>query len=242
MGQAGNDTSWIPADKERDEIDSIDPHLRKYSADKVTADDFIKRYIDCEGQSPIIVRTSEGWLFDKATLLLSVLFLQGDPDLADKDIPHYDEPLLEKMMGNAGIQFESWLRAQLRSIGFNGPDEPVLVQYEYDILMVSEAQKTVLLVEAKYREVNPSSLTGANLVDQELLDDDSQLAQAQQQEKRLSFLLQNKGAFEEFLGPLPTWNSYEVRSYLVTKSPPLLSRYENTEILRASDFLESIAS
>ena len=52
--------------------------------------------------------------------------------------------------------------------------------------------------------------------------------------------LQNKGAFEEYLGPQQTWSDYEVRSYLVTKSPPIMSRYENTEILRASKFLDSV--
>ena len=238
---AGDGTCRIPAENEKEELDKIDAHLRKFSGGMVTAEDFVKKYIDCEWQSPAIIRTPEGWILDRTTILMFILYFQGEPSLSDKDMPRLNEPLLDKMRGRAGIEFEIWLRAQLRIGGFCGPDQPVIAHYEYDILMVSHTQKSVLLVEAKYRDVNPSSLTGANLVSQELLDDDSLLDHAKRQEQRLSFFLQNKGTFEEFLGPQRTWNTYAVRSYVVTKSPPLISRYENTTLLKASDFLISIA-
>ncbi len=70
------------------------------------------------------------------------------------------------------------------------------------------------MVEAKSRDVNPSSLTGAKLISQELLNDYSLLAHAQRQEQRLSFFVQNKSAFEELLGPLRAWTTYAVRSFI----------------------------
>jgi len=234
---SGDGTFRIPAEKENDEIQKMNAHLQKYSSGKVTAKDFVNRYIDCQDQTPVIVRTPEGWLLDKTTLLLFMLFLQGEPNLVRKNLLGTKEPLLTRMLGRAGREFEIWLRGQLRNKGFRGPHEPAKVHYEYDILMLSELRKTILLADAKYRDINPSSATGENLLSQELLDDNGLLAEAKRQEDRLSFFLQNKKSFEKFLGPLNVWASYKVRSYLVTKSVPLISRYGDTSIMTASDFL-----
>ena len=121
--------------------------------------------------------------------------------MVDKNIPRLSEPLLARMRKRAGHEFEVWLRAQLRNKGFRGPDEPVRVHFEYDILLISETEKTIVLADAKYRDVNPSSLTGENLLSQELLDDHALLAEAKHQEERLSFFLKHKSAFEKFLAP-----------------------------------------
>ena len=82
---------------------------------------------------------------------------------------------------------------------------------------------------------------GINGISQESLANDGIFAQAQVQEKRLSFFSDNPGRFEEFLGPRDGWGSYEVKSYLVTKSKPAISMYEKTTVLQASEFLNAIA-
>jgi hypothetical protein len=41
--------------------------------------------------------------------------------------------------------------------------------YEYDLIAVSEEKKTIIIADAKYRDMSPSSFTGANLIAQELL-------------------------------------------------------------------------
>lgn len=233
------ETGCIPADKEIDELNSLDPHLKKFSDGKVTAVDFVERFIDCKNQAPAIIRTPEGWLFDKTTLLLYMLYLQGDPGLVDKNIPRLVEPLLTRMQGRAGQQFEFWLREELCKNGFRGPSQPITIHYEYDILMVSETQRTIVLADAKYRDINQSSTTGANLLNQELLNDDALMDEAIHQEERLAFFLKNKSDFGKFLTPEQPWTAYQVRSYLVTKSSPLISKFGNTAILRAREFLAS---
>ncbi|MBI2170689.1 MAG: hypothetical protein HYU30_01490 [Chloroflexi bacterium] len=242
-GQCPDDeTCRIPADKEKDEVTKLDAHLRKFSGGKVTAADFVKRYIDCEEQAPVIVLTPEGWLFDKTTLLLFILYLQGEPRLVDKNTARLNEPLLDRMRGRAGCEFELWLRAQLRAEGFRGPDAPVKVRYEYDLLMISDAKNTIVLSDAKYRDVNPSSVTGENLLAQELLAHNGLLAEAKRQEDRLAFFIQNQGSFQKFLTPQHPWASYQVRSFLLTKFAPLISRYKNTAIVSAREFLTSLES
>ncbi len=233
-------TSMIRSKYEGDETEKLDIYLRQFSDRSVTSGDFIRRYVDCTEQSPIILRTPDGWLLDETTLLLFLLYLQGDPSLAGQSTPRLDEPVLTRLKGSAGQEFEKYLRLQLANRGYHGPTKPVKESYEYDILMVSHARESVLLVEAKYRDINPSSVTGTNLVSQEVLGKDAILDQAERQELRLGHFLGNKRSFEAHLGPLGKWEGYEVESFLVTKSPPVISRFANTRILRANEFFASL--
>ena len=233
-------THKIPAEREHDEIAKLDVHLKEYSAGGVTASDFVKRYIDCEEQVPVIVRSPEGWILDKTTLLLFILFLQGEPILVDKDTPGLRQPLLTRMQTRAGHEFEIWLRSVLKDQGFEGPDEPVKLTkagYEYDLLLLSHARRTVVLADAKYRDVAQSSLTGANLVKDVLLGDHGLLCESKHQDDRLAYFLKNKAQFAKFLGPEHTWTGYQVKSYVVTKSTPLISKYGNTIVVRSNEFL-----
>ena len=235
-------TCRIPADKKEDEIIQRNKELLEITGGMVTAEDFVEKYVHCLEQPPVLVDTSDGWVFDGASLLLHLLYLQGEPSLAGSSTPSLDEPLLNKMRGRAGVQFERWIREELKILDFSGPAAPIQVHYEYDVIGVSKTNKLVILAEAKFRDINPSSVTGINMVSHEFLGEDSVFAQAQRQEERLSFFLKNKDRFDEFLGPLHSWELYEVKSFLVTKSVPVISRYENTEVLVASDFLKAVSN
>ncbi len=169
-----------------------------------------------------------------------MIYLQGEPGLVDENITRLNEPLLQRMRERAGQEFEILLRGQLLSKGFSGPDQPVTARFEYDVLMISETERIIVLADAKYRDINPSSLTRENLVRQELLGDQAILAEARRQEARLSHFSENMDALRTFLTPQLSWTSYQMRSYLVTKSVPLISKYGETEILRASEFLASL--
>jgi len=161
----------------------MNENLLEISAVSQTAEDFVEKYVCCQDQSSVIINTSDGWLLDRATLLLQLLYLQGEPSLAGTSPPSLEEPLLDIMRGRAGYQFERWIRAQLRDLGFKGLDEPIQVQYEYDIILVSEANKLIILAEAKFRDINPSSATGISMISQEFLAGDGIFTQAQVQEK-----------------------------------------------------------
>ena len=234
-------TCRIPAEKVAAEKSQMNENLLKISAGSVTAQDFVMKYVYCEDQPPVIVETSDGWLVDRATLLLYLLFLQGEPGLAGNSTPSLEEPMLDKMRGRAGLQFERWIRAELKNLDYVGPDGPIQSKYEYDIMSLSESKKLIILAEAKFRDINPSSVTGINMISHEFLSEDSVFSQAQRQQERLSFFLEHKERFEQFLGPRNIWESFEVKSYLVTKSQPVISRFENTQVLMASDFLKSVS-
>jgi len=232
----------IPVEHEEDEIKRIDALLREITDETENADDFVKKYVYCEDQPPAIVKTSDGWLFDRDTLVMQLIYLQGETSLASNTPPNLEQPLLEKMKDKAGSQFEQWIRDELVKLGFKGPDEPIEQRYEYDVISVSHERSLIIIGEAKFRDINPSSVTGLRMIEQEFLEGDNVFTQAQRQEERLSFFLEHKERFEEFLGPRNVWESYEVKSYLVTKSQPPLSRYNNTVVMVASDFLKAVSN
>lgn len=68
-------------------------------------------------------------------------------------------------------KYESWLREEVRKRGYTGSESSVIEKYEYDIIAVSEEKKAIIMADAKYRDMAPSSFTGTSLIAQELLGD-----------------------------------------------------------------------
>ena len=141
------------------------------------------------------------------------------------------------MRGRAGQEFERWIRIGLRDVGFTCSDRPVEVRYEYDVIGINEVKKTIILADAKYRDINPSSLTSENLIRQELTADGALLDEAARQQDRLEYFRANPELFEEFIKPERAWREYAVLSFVVTKHVPLISKYKETSVLRAQEFL-----
>ena len=233
----------IPATKETDEISKIGEHFAKYPELGRAAADFVTEYIDSDIKVPVVVRVPDGWLLDKWTLLFFILYLQGKPSLRTSSLPRFKEPLLVRMRSRAGHEFESWLRSEMNRAGFTGPDHAVQVgRFEYDILKISERAKSIILADAKYRDINPSSLTGQNLIQQELTGDHALLDESNRQQARLEYFRANPERFRRYLRPEGPWTAYQVSSFLVTKHVPILNGYKGTRVMRAAEFLESVAS
>ena len=148
------------------------------------------------------------------------------------------------MKGKVIEKFESWLRQEIRSRGYVGPDSPIKVPvktgYEYDIVAVSETEKAIIIADAKYRDMAPSSFTGTNLIKQELLGPHALQYEADLHQKRLDYFRNNMERFREHLNPKLSWGEYNVQSFLVTKQTPLAHRYKEVIILPATEFLETV--
>lgn len=241
--QPRDGTSRIPRDKERAKLAGIEAHFTRYPTLGRTTEQFVAEYIDSKDRVPIVLRTPDGWLLDKWTLLFFMVYLQGDPKMVVQGSPKFAEPLLQRMQGRAGKEFENWIRRELNKAGFSGPDDAIPVgKYEYDILKISEARQMVVLGDAKYRELSPSSFTGKNLIKQELTGAGSLLDESQRQNDRLDYFKSNLDKFEGYLQPKRPLTDYQVKSYLILKHIPLIARYQDTALLRAHEFLTSLAA
>lgn len=176
---------------------------------------------------------------DHHTLLFFLIYLQGCPDPEKPAIKKRGQ-IIQDMRAKVSEKFESWLREEIRNRGYVGPKTAVTEGYEYDIIAVSEEKKAIIMADAKYRDMAPSSFTGTNLLAQELLGDHALRYEADRQQKRLDYFRNNMERFTKHLKPKQPWGEYDVHSFLVTKQIPLAHRYKEVKILRATEFLQTM--
>jgi len=236
---AKNELSIIPTEKQGKEIADIQRHFDSQAKGKYSAQNFFATYVDSAELVPIVVRTPEGILMDHHTLLFFLIYLQGCPDPEKPAIKKRGQ-IIQDMREKVGEKFESWLRDEIRSRGFAGPETAVIENYEYDIIAISEEINTIIIADAKYRDMAPSSFTGTNLLRQELLGDHALRYEADRQQKRLEYFRDNIERFTRHLKPKQPWGDYSVHSFLVTKQIPLAHRYKEVKILPATVFLQAV--
>jgi hypothetical protein len=235
-----NELSIILTEKQEKEIEDLQRHFDSQAKGKYSAQDFFSTYVASTELVPIVARTHEGIVMDHHTLFFFLIYLQGCPDPQRPAIKEREQ-VIEDMRRRVGEQYESWLREEVRNRSYVGPDTSVTEGYEYDIIAVSEKNKAIIMADAKYRDMAPSSLTGTNLLAQELLGDHALRYEADRQQKRLDYFRDNTDRFMKHLKPKQPWKEYSVNSFLVTKQIPLAHRYKEVMILRATEFLQKIS-
>ncbi|MBI2850665.1 MAG: hypothetical protein HYX80_06455 [Chloroflexi bacterium] len=231
--------SIILTEKQGQEIADMQRHFDALAKEKYPAKNFFNTYVDSTELVPIVARTPEGILLDHHTLLFFLIYLQGCPD-PEKPALKKRGQVIQDMREKVGKKFESWLREEVRARGYYGPETAVIESYEYDIVAISEEKKSIIIADAKYRDMAPSSFTGTNLIPQEILGDHALLYEAERQQKRLDYFRQNKEKFERYLTPKQGWEQYDIHSFLITKQIPLAHRYKEVRILRATEFLQKV--
>ena len=232
----------IPTEKLEKETREVQSHFDSQSDKGYSAQNFFNTYVDSTKLVPIVARTSEGIIVDYHTLLFFLIYLYGCPDPEEPALKKRGE-IIQNMKGRVSKKFENWLREEIRNKGYEGPDRPIKVPlkgYEYDIIAISERRKTIVVADAKYRDMSPSSFTGYNLISQELLGDHALRYEADLQQKRTVYFRNNLEKFREYLNPKLPWGEYSVESFVVTKQTPLAHRYKDVKILRATDFLYTV--
>jgi hypothetical protein len=230
----------IPTEKQEKDMADIQRHFDSLCKGRYSAQKFLSMYVDSQELVPIVVRTREGILMDRHTLLFFLIYLQGCPD-PDEPVIKKREQVIQVMREKIGEKFESWLRQELRSRGYAGPETAVVIgNWEYDIIAISEEKKSIVVADAKYRDMAPSSFTGTNLLAQELLGNHALQYEADRQQKRLNYFKQNTEKFVKYLEPKQPWGKYDIRGFLITKQIPLAHRYKEIEILPATEFLKRV--
>ena len=234
-----DELSIIRTEKQEEDMADIQRHFDSQCKGRYSAQKFFSTYVDSTELVPIVARTREGILMDHHTLLFFLIYLQGCPDPEEPAIRKRGQ-IIQDMRQKVGEKFENWLRQEIRSRGYVGPETAVIENYEYDIIAISEEKKTVIIADAKYRDMAPSSFTGTNLLTQELLGNHALRYEADRQQKRLDYFKQNTERFARYLEPKQPWGEYDIYSFLITKQIPLAHRYKEIRILPATEFLKRV--
>jgi len=214
-------------------------YFSKYKdyAEGRTFEQLLAEYVESKEQVPIMVSVGDRVIVDPLTLLYFVIHLNGQAVENNRLRNGRD---IAKMKKKAADIFEAKVRNELHKYGYSGPDSAVKVKYDYDVLGISETKKQILIVDAKFRDMSPSSISAHTLISQELMEPEEGLFyEAERHKTRVDYFLNNQGLFKQHLKPLKDLHDYEVKGYLVTKHTPLISQYKNIGVLSLADLIES---
>jgi hypothetical protein len=214
-------------------------HFSKYKeyAEGRTFDQLVAEYAESHEKVPIMVPVGNRVILDPLTLLYFIIHLYGQAVENSRLRNGKDITLMKKKRADI---FEAKIRNELHKHGYTGPESAVKVKYEYDVLGISEARQRILVIDAKFRDIAPSSISAQTLVEQELMEPGEGLCyEVERHTTRVSYFRNNLGLFKKLLKPASDLNSYQIHAYVVTKHTPLISKYKGIDILSLDDLINT---
>jgi len=174
---------------------------------------------------------------DPLTLLYFIIHLNGQYIQNNRLRSGKDIEVMKKKSADI---FEAKVRSELQNYGYTCPDKVVKIKYEYDVLGISEAKKQILIIDAKFRDISPSSISAHTLIAQELMEPEEGLCyEVERHRIRVDYFLNNRGLFKQYLKPVKNLQDYKVLAYVITKHTPLINQYKNIGISSLTDFVEN---
>jgi hypothetical protein len=197
---------------------------------------FLDQYMNNKDLVPILVRIGDKVLFDKHTLLFYIFYLIGLVQSQNgSDIVNEAKQL-------AADVFEDECRKIIRDRGYQVyPKELKSPRYGYDLMGVSESKKKIIIGEAKYRDLPPSSISGETLLQQELYPetDEGLYGRILTHLNRVRYFEDNFPWFKEKLDIKGCLEDYEIIPIIVNKFKPIAKKYWKI-ILIDYDSLENV--
>ena len=219
---------------------------------------FLEDYTSGHTYAPILIFDGERYHFDYPAMLLHLLYLFSNNNAASGTQTEAGQTTYNKKRQIAAHYFEEEIRQKLRDDGFEvhpGPNRPQLrmsfdnTKTEFDCIAVDRAKKIVVLVEAKYEDISPSSKAGTTMVDQIALDRRrGLLGHAKRHHWRRQLFKRYFASLKNFgLDLEGSFYDYTVHTVIVTKHEPLISRHMGVGIIsrkkfESADFRESADS
>ena len=175
--------------------ENLGRHFSKYQehAEERTFDQLMGEYAESHEKVPIMVPVGNKVILDPLTILYFVIHLNGQ---AIENHRLRNGKDIAKMKKKAADIFEAKVRNELNKYGYTGPDSAVKVNYEYDVIGISEARKRILVIDAKFRDVSPSSISAHTLVSQELMEPEEGLYRFEWLDSLLDRLARAQAEFE----------------------------------------------
>jgi hypothetical protein len=197
-------------------------HLKKNNMTPSEQKIFIDRVIKNTESSPIILfdDVNNKILLCKYALLFFIIYSIGQKT---KSIKIEGKKI-------ASNRFENEIRQKFREFGYIVPfDEEFKFNkksFAYDVISYSIEKKKIYLIEAKYRDFSPSTISGKTLIDQELSSEDGLLEISKFHNKRLLFF---KKMIDDFSRRIKVdLKQFDIEAIVITKYTPLV--YENDGI------------
>jgi len=200
--------------------------------------DFINLLSGNNERIPIGFKTNGSIILHRRTLLLFFMLLYSQHLASVFDISGQERMVQHKQQ--AGGDYEKYFKEKLEKIGYGClPTSTNIGNLDYDVVAVSESDLEIILIEAKFRDPSPSSLSGNTLIQQELvLEKYGLLPQVIRHQKRYDLLMKRGDVFQKKLGLKKNIQDYSVKAYFINKYTPLISCYGDVRVISEKEFLE----
>ncbi|MFC1934887.1 hypothetical protein ACFLXZ_01045 [Chloroflexota bacterium] len=187
---------------------------------------------------PIIFKTNGNTYLDRRTLLLFFMLMYSQHLPSVFDISGQQRMAQHKQ--EAGGDYEKYLKGKLEKIGYIClPTSTIISTLDYDVVAVSESNLEIILIEAKFKDPSPSSLSGNTLIQQELVYKIyGLLPQVIKHQERYDLLIKRGDLFQKKLGLKKNIQDYSVKAYFINKYTPLISCYGNVRVVSEREFIE----
>ena len=220
-------------------------HMNEMSAD---FDQFLKGYTSGQEHAPILIFDGEKYHFEYHALLLYLLYLFSTNDTLSGKQTETGRTTYNDMRMVAAGAFEVEIREKLRNDGFEVLPAPGQGQLhipskktgkEFDCVAVDREKKIVVLIEAKYEDMAPSSKAGTTMVDQLVLDKRRGLLGHAKKHHERRWLFKRHFASLKSVGLdlAGSFHDYVVHTAIVTKHEPVISRYMDVDIVSYKEFM-----
>lgn len=187
---------------------------------------------------PIVFKTDGSVILDRRTLLLFFVLMHSQHISTDFDVSGQQRIAQHKQ--EAGDDYPNLLKDKLEKIGYCClPTSKNIGGRDYDVLAFSESNQDILIIEAKFRDPSPSSLSARTLIEQEFIyKDDGLLPQVIRHQERYDLLIKRGDLFQKTLGLKKNIQDYSVKAYFITKYTPLISYYGDVRVISEKEFFE----
>jgi len=200
--------------------------------------EFISMLSGNNNKIPIGFKTNGSIILDRRTLLLFVILMHSQYLSSNSNIDGQQRIALHKQQ--AGDDYEKYIKEKIERIGYSClPTSTSISNLDYDVVAVSESKLQILLIETKFRDPSPSSLSANKLIEQEFVyEKDGLLPQVIKHQQRYDSLFEKPDLFQKTLGLKKNIQDYTVKAYFITKYTPLISCYGDVQVISEKEFFE----
>lgn len=200
--------------------------------------DFVNMLSGNNDKIPIVFKTDGSIILDRRTLLLFFMLMYGQHLESDFDVSGQQRIAQHKQ--EAGSEYEIYFKDKLEKTGyFCLPPSTNIGGRDYDVIAFSEPNKEVLLIETKFKDPSPSSLSGNTLIEQEFIYEKyGLLPQVIAHQERYDLLIAEGDLFQRKLGLQNNIQNYFIKAYFITKYTPLISYYGDVRVISEKEFFE----
>ena len=194
--------------------------------------------------APLLIYDGEKYYFDFETIYTHLLYIFSRNKKIDGTLYKCGFQTLQDEKDKSSALFEKTIRNDLRNKSFTTyPKEGNKIEikiegktYEYDCISIHEKKKIILLIEAKFRDISPASLTVSNFIDNIILDKESGLLQFAKKHNKLLdvFKKHYKKILLEY--DFTELSDYSIYSYIITKFTPMIDSYLSVELMSYRKF------